>query len=120
MSRVKWIEHKGKKIQYIDYSGLKSSEELLQVLDEAVKEEIASPTKMLVLANFEGVSAGTDFMERIKKTGKEVGSQKILKTAAIGIGGVKNVLFETYLRFTGDKNTRSFDNEAKALDWLVE
>ena len=119
MSHTKWIEHKGKRILYVDYRGLKTAEELIQTLDESIRQEVDSPTKVLVLANVEGSSGSSEYMERVKQAGKE-NAQKVQKTALVGTTGVKVILLSAYLRFTGDKSTRSFDTEAEALDWLVE
>ena len=119
MSRIKWIDHKGKKIMYGDYRGLKTIEEMLQTLDEAISEELASPTKVLVLANFEDSFGSPEFMGHLKQVGKEM-LPKVQKTAVLGITGVKGILLNAYIRFTGDENIRTFDTEAEALDWLVE
>ena len=119
MSRIKWIDHKGKKILYVDYRGLKTTKELIQTLDESISEEVASPTKVLVLANFAGSFGSTEFMGHLKQVGKEM-MPKVQKTAVLGITGAKEILLNVYLRFTGDKNIRTFVTEAKALDWLVE
>ncbi len=120
MSRTSWIDHKGKKILYVDYRGLKTTKELIQTLDESIIEEIASPTKVRVLANFEGSLGSIEYMQHLKKVGKELGLPKVQKTAVLGIIGVKEILLRSYISFSGDKNIRTFDTEAEALDWLAE
>ena len=119
MNRVNWIEAKGKKILYIDYSGLKTNEELLAVLDEHVKAAIGSQTKYLSILNFKDASASNEFMDQVKKAGKEVLEEKTERSAVLGITGLKSVLFQAYLKFSGAKTTRAFNTEEEAIAYLV-
>ena len=115
---VKQIEHKGKTIVYIDYRGMTKLEEQLQNLDEMTEIVKTVKPPILTIANFEGVSGGNEFMDRVKDWGKE--HQSLMgRQAVLGITGLKNILFQGYLRFTGDKNMKAFDSEVEALDWLV-
>ena len=120
MSHTRWVSHNGKKILYVDYRGLKTAEEMIDTLDESVREELASPTRVFVLANFEGSFGSNKYMERVKQSGKEIGVQKVQKTALVGVTGMKEILLNAYLRFTAEKNMHVFDTEAEALDWLCQ
>ena len=120
MPHTSWIEHQGKRILFVDYRGQKTPEGMIQVLEEELKIERVSPTKVLVLANFEGTSGSVEYMTHLKKAGKEIRNQAVQKTAVLGITALKVILLDAYVRFTGDKNTRAFDTEAAALAWLVE
>lgn len=115
---IKQVEYKGKTILYLDYRGLNTFEEQVKIIEDVSKIVEKSPTPILSLANFEGISVGNEFMTRIKDWGKEY-QPKIGRQAVLGISGLKNILFQGYLKFTGDKNTRAFDNETEAMDWLV-
>ena len=66
MSRVKQIEAKGKKILFTDYSGLKTTEELLVVLGETVKRAQTSTAKCLSLCNFKDASISNEFMNEVE------------------------------------------------------
>jgi hypothetical protein len=116
---ISWIEHKGKKILYIDYRGSKNDDELLKILQEQIKIVQSSSSKVLTLSNFTNVFLSSKFMDEVKKAGKEIGTIKIERTALIGIEGIKNILLSSYLLFTGDKNTKSFGSENEAKDWLT-
>jgi hypothetical protein len=120
MSHTSWIEHQDKRILFVDYRGQETPEAMIHVLEEEISVDAASPTKVLVLANFEGTSGSVEYMARVKKAGKEIRNQKVQKTALLGITGLKVVLLDGYIRFTGDEHIRAFDTEAEALDWLVE
>ena len=117
---TKWIEHQGKRILYIDYRGHKTDTEMFQTMDEEVKIEAASPVKVLGLANFVGVNVTANYMARVNKTGVEVRNQKVQKMALLGVTGLKLILLQSYFRFTGATNMKTFDTEAAALAWLVE
>ena len=119
MDRVKWIEAKGKKILSMDYSGLKTTNELTEVLDAAIKETRPLPAGFLGLSNFADSSISSEFMDKINKAGKEVFLEKTDKAAVLGVTGVKSVLFQAYLRFTGAKTTRTFNSQDEAIAYLV-
>lgn len=113
------ILYKGKEILYTDYRGCKTDTELIAVLDEAAQILESRKDKVLGLSNYEGIFAGQDFMNRIKQVGREVASKKFDRSAAIGVTGLKQILFQAYIAFTGDKNTRAFSSEEEAKDWLA-
>jgi hypothetical protein len=115
---VKQVQHKGKTIFYIDYRGLTKIEQQLQNLDDLTKLVKTAKPPILTIANFEGVSGGNEFLDRVKEWGKEHQS-KMGRQAVLGITGLKNILFQGYLKFTGDKNMKAFDTEAEAMDWVV-
>jgi len=116
-----WMDHKGKKILYLDFRGSKTEDELIQVLLEAQQLIVSARGQVLTVSNYEGVSVTTGFLNRLKDLGKQaVQSQRIEKLALLGITELKNVLVQGYLSATGQKNVRTFGKEAEALDWLVE
>lgn len=115
---VKWVEHKGKRILYVDFRNL-DEEGMIAQLDVLAKEIANARGELRVLNNFEGTSATAKFMSHAKQTGKEKVGTKVAKSAAVGITGVKEVLLVGYNRFTG-RNLESFKTEAQALDWLAK
>jgi hypothetical protein len=115
---VKWIDHKGKRILYVDFRGMDEHQMIAQ-LDVLAKEIAQAPGELLVLNNFEGASATTKFMARAKQTGKDRVGTKVTKSAALGITGVKEILLAGYNRFTG-RSLVPFKTEAEALEWLVK
>lgn len=119
MERVSWIEHKGKRVLLTNYEGLTTTEELKQVLDGELRESRASPRKIMVLAKLAGSSITPEFMRYAKEMGKNHRSKYIAKTALRGITGVKVILLNSYILFTGDTQIRSFESDNEALDWLI-
>jgi hypothetical protein len=115
---VKQIDYKGKTIIYVDYRGLLKIEQHLQNIDETTQMMKGIKPPVLMISNFEGVSVGNEFMSKVKGWGKE--HQAVLgRQAVLGVTGLKSILFQGYLTFTGEKNMKAFDNEAEAKDWLV-
>jgi hypothetical protein len=115
---VKWVEHEGKRILYVDFRGLEE-EQLVEQVNAMAQEIAKSPGNLRVLTNFEGARATTKFMSRAKQIGKDQVGTKVVKSAAVGITGIKEVLLVGYNRFTG-RNLVSFKTEAQALDWLAK
>lgn len=117
--RVYWIEHKGQKILFEDYSGLKGNE-MLDVLyaSEKVFRGLSSPVP--VLLDFSGSFGNDQFLDELKRLGKHY-DRLVLKGASVGITGLKKVLATAYNTFTGQGyKSRYFDNVADAKNFLAE
>lgn len=118
-SRAGWIDHAGKRILRLDYTDLSSPDEQIAVLERELDVIETAADRTLVLADFEGASATPEYMARLNEAGKQVRNVKVEKTAVLGITGLKAILLDGYVRFTGDTRVRAFDSEADALDWLA-
>ncbi len=116
---VSWIEYKGKKILFSDYRGCHSTDAMLKVLYDEIEILHQQNEKVLVMANYNDCSPTGEYFDAVKKFGKETLKAKTSKTATIGINGVKRLLFNTYISFTGDYHVRLFNDEETALEWLI-
>ena len=116
---VSWIEYKGKKILFSDYRGCHSTDAMLKVLYDEIEILHQQNEKVLVIVNYNDCSPIGEYFDTIKKFGKETLKAKTSKTATIGINGVKRLLFNTYISFTGDYHVRLFNDEETALEWLI-
>lgn len=116
---VSWIEYKGKKILFSDYRGCHSIDAMLKVLYDEIEILHQQNEKVLVMANYNDCSPTGEYFHAVKKFGKETLKAKTSKTATIGINGVKRLLFNTYISFTGDYHVRLFNDEETALEWLI-
>lgn len=115
--RVKWIEHKGKKILFTDYSGVKAQDEMLEIMYESMKEVHKSPGTFLNLVDMTGAATGPDYMKEAKQQGKIL-MKKTEKSAMIGVTGLKGMLLKGYNLFSGD-NIQPFVTKEEALDYLI-
>ena len=116
---VSWIEYKGKKILFSDYRGCHSADAMLKVLYDEIEILHQQNEKVLVIANYNDCSPTGEYFNAVKKFGKETLRAKTSKTATIEINGVKRLLFNTYISFTGDYHVRLFNDEETALEWLI-
>jgi hypothetical protein len=116
---VSFIEYKGVRILYVDYSSCKSSEDTIKNLEEAAKEFEKSPTKILSLDNYNNAYASDEFMKRAKELGKSIIASKREKGAIIGLTGVKVLLLKSYNLFVKDK-LEPFKTKEEALEYLVK
>jgi hypothetical protein len=62
------------------------------------------------LAWLTNANAGNHYPVEQKLKGKEVRNNKVEKTATIGVDGVKKIIFNAYIVFSGKFN-KTFDNE---------
>jgi hypothetical protein len=115
---VGFIEYKGKKILYVDYSTCKSKEETIAVLEQASAFFKEAEAKLLSLDNYNNAFASDEFLERAKVLGREIISAKREKGAIIGLTGIKKILLQSYNIFVKDK-LKPFNTKEEALEYLV-
>jgi hypothetical protein len=113
-----WKTYKGKQIFCVDYSGL-NTEQMIKLLHETCEILRHSPEKVPLLTSFDNTTGTTEYMNEVKRLGKEVITVKATKTALLGISSFKGVLVQGYTFFTGEKNLKAFNTEQEAMEWLV-
>ena len=117
---VTFIEHKGKKILYTDFSNMRNPNETLALTDVSDKMYQEYGENVRHLMNFENAAISPEFFEKSKQLGKK-NVHKCYKDAFVGITKLKSVLLKGYLMFTGGNRTaRVFDTVEQAKDWLAE
>jgi hypothetical protein len=112
--RLSWIEHKGARILYVNYSGL-SEDEFIETIGEFEEELLKqTPGSLVTLTNMANVL----FTDRARRKFKELAEQTqgISKgAAAIGVTGFKKalaVLIKRELYYA--------DSLEEAKEWLAE
>lgn len=118
--RSKWIEYKGKKIFYLDYSNLLFNPEALeQEVNEVLAIMMQQPKHSVrVLVNFQNTEVSSKGMAIINNSSK-VGREYRYKTAILGVTGFKRTMGDMLVRIAGLAITY-FDREEDALEWLVK
>ena len=114
---VQWIQYAGKKILYADFTGVIKAEDLLRAIDEMEREIKFSPGKLLILQNFTDAYINSRAMEREKEIGK-AHAAKVVKSAFLGIIGVKKILLSVLNRAT-EISGMAFETKEEALKYLV-
>jgi hypothetical protein len=112
--RVSWIEYKGARILYADYSGL-SGEEFIEVVEEFKNELLKqSPGSVVTLTNVAGSTVTNEVKEKLKELAEQTeGISK--RAAAIGITGFKKAI-AVLIR----KDLYWADSLEEAKEWLAE
>ncbi|MBD3243504.1 MAG: hypothetical protein GF331_23135 [Chitinivibrionales bacterium] len=118
MPGVEYIEYKGKKILYEDYSDT-DPETLPPLLDKA-HEIIASQPKnsVIALVNVRNTRYNTQTAQAMKQFVKS-NTPYIRATAIIGLSGFQSVILHGIIQFTGRKNLHVFDTAEQAKEFLI-
>ncbi|MBI5839474.1 MAG: hypothetical protein HZB19_05175 [Chloroflexi bacterium] len=118
--RSRWIEYKGKKIFYQDFSDLffntqAVKQELVEVQSIVINEPNDS---VLVMSNFQDTEIGSELMPILNAASKMT-KDHVHKTAVLGVTGIKRTLGDLLSRLTGQP-LMYFDTEEEAKEWLVK
>jgi SpoIIAA-like len=118
---AKWINHKGKRILYVDFRNL-GAHEILLLMKESDDMVLSSPGKVLYLGNIENAAVSREVMGKLRQYADKSVRRKFEKLAVVGVSGVKKVFFDAFVAML-DKSSvqvKSFGTEEEALKWLVE
>jgi hypothetical protein len=118
--RSTWIEHKGRKIFYQDFSRqFYNSAAVKAELDEVQKVVTAQPRdSVLVLSDFRDTSVGSDLLSSMN-TASNATKDYVRKTAVLGVTGMKRKLADLLTALTGQP-LKYFDDLEEAKNWLVQ
>lgn len=113
MRKPELVNYKEKSIFYMDFSGLRNTEEITALLNQS-KEYIRSQPErsLLVLTNIEGMH----FNNEVKTMFSDFvsGNKPYVKASAVyGISGLQRIIYNGVMRITG-RDIRSFDT----LSWV--
>ncbi len=118
--RSEWIEYKGKKIFYQNFSkqffnSAAVKDELTEV-QQVVKSQ--PPGSVLILSDFRDTNVGSDLLTAMNAASSATKAY-VHKTAVLGVTGMKRQLADLLTAITGQP-LKYFDNIDAAKDWLVE
>jgi hypothetical protein len=118
LAGISYIEHKGKKILYEDYSGCNSGT-LKPLLEKAAGMIHSQQTaSVLALVNVEDTRYNKEASALMKEFVK--GNTPYIKCSAItGMDGLKSVILRGIIAVTGRKNLMVFPDIEKAKDYLA-
>jgi|SRR5690349_2623231 len=118
--RSTWIEHKGKKIFYQDFSkNFFNSAVVKTELDEVQKIVTAQPlNSVLVLSDFRDTNVGSDLLTAMNAASAATKAY-VQKTAVLGVTGMKRKLADLLTALTGQP-LKYFDDIESAKNWLTE
>lgn len=118
--RSNWIEHKGKKIFYQDFSkNFYNSDSVKAELAEVQEIIKAQPlNSALVLSDFRDTNVGSDLLPAMNAASAATKAH-VHKTAVLGVKGMKRKLADLLTALTGQP-LKYFDDLESAKNWLVE
>jgi hypothetical protein len=113
-----WIEHKGKRVLWVKYGGLKPAE-MLDLIRTATQMIVAEKSdQVLSLSDVTDCYVNKDFTELSKEQGA-ISLPLTKKAAIVGVSGLKSILLKGVNAFS-PKPRVPFDTVEEALDWLTE
>lgn len=117
MKRVDFIEHQGKKILRLDFSGL-TPEELADPIREAreiIKDQ--PPSSLLTMTNVKGARFNNQTVETLKEFAR--GNEPFVSRAAlVGLEGLQKLVLTAVSKFTG-RNFYVCGDEEEAKERLT-
>ena len=115
-----WIEYKGKKIFYQDFSKNFYNTAAVKVELDAVQEVVkAQPLdSTLVLTDMRDTNVGSDLLPAMNAASAATKAH-VRKTAVLGVTGMKRKLADLLTSLTGQP-LKYFDDLEEAKRWLVE
>ena len=118
--RSNWIEHKGKKIFYQDFSkNFYNSSAVKAELIEVQKIVTGEPQhSVLVLSDMRDTNVGSDLLPAMNAASTAT-KDHVRKTAVLGVVGMKRKLADLLTALTGQP-LKYFDDLESAKNWLVE
>jgi hypothetical protein len=118
--RSVWIEHKGKKIFYQDFSKNFYNAHVVRVELAEVQKVVSAEPKdsVLVLSDFRDTNVGSELLSSMNEASAATKAH-VHKTAVLGVTGMKRKLADLLTAVTG-QSLKYFDDMETAKNWLVE
>jgi len=114
-----FIEHKNRKIYYIDFTN--SSVVSINNTVEKAKADIASQPEgtVLTMTNVRDAHISQELSNLMVDLTRH--NKPYVKAGAVlGVTGIKNITFNTVLESSGRRNLHLFDSMDEAKDWLIK
>lgn len=118
MERTHFIEHRGRRILVLDYSGIRDPAEGLREIEKS-RAMVARqpPGSLLVLTYVKDARYNTEVVQALKEM--VVHNRPYVKASAVvGLSGIQRAVYQTLLLFS-KRVIRTFDDLEEAKDWLV-
>jgi hypothetical protein len=120
MGRTQFIDHKGRQIVYLDFSGITDPADAVAAAEEAKGFFAQQPRQqtLLTLTNVKGSHFDTQVVKAMREL-VEHNKAYVRAGAIVGLSGLMRVVYTTLLHLTG-RNLQAFDDINEAKDYLVK
>ncbi len=118
MKKLEILQHEGKEIYFLDFSGMTNEGEIEELIAEG-KRHIRSKARQSVysLTNIEEMHFNTEIKELFTEFIN--GNKTFIKASAVlGVSGLRQIVFNGLMKLTG-REIRLFDDADVAKKWLV-
>ena len=118
--RSQWIEYKGKKIFYQDFSKLFFNSTAVKAELNEVQAIVKAEPKnsVLILTDMRDTNVGSDVLPAMNAASTAT-KEHVYKAAVLGVTGIKRKLADLLTSMTGQQ-LKYFDDIETAKLWLVE
>jgi hypothetical protein len=113
-----WVEEYGKEILYTKYC-LLSQSQIIEQFKHTINLARAKGGHLLVLSDFKDAPLTDAVVDELKVLSAEAIKETKVKSAVLGITGIKRFLLTVYSQFSKDFPV-SFSSYQEAVDYLVE
>ena len=113
-----WTTEEGKEILFISYRFL-SPNQIVEQFTKAVEMGKAKGGDLLVLSDFKNVPITKVIVDELKVLAAEAVKEQKVKSAILGITGIKRFLITIYSQFSNDTPT-PFDTYQEAINYLIK
>lgn len=117
MREPKIITRDGISFIYVDFSNMKTKEEIFDMIEKS-KRKICyqRPKSVLVVTNLSNMYFNTEIFNAITQYAK--GNAPFVKASAvIGLGGLMQIFYNSFLKISG-RDVRAFNSEEEAISYL--
>jgi hypothetical protein len=118
MERTRFVDHKGKRILLLDYSGMTSPEEEIAEIRHSIDVVAGQPRdSLLVLTDVSDARYNAASLQALKELAAH-NAPFVTASAVVGITGLRRIAYQAVIVFS-KRNIRAFDTREAAKDWLV-
>ena len=119
MDRVRWIQYKGKRILYEDFSGLQDAEDIYEVTDTSTALICKEPeSSVLLITDVTDAHCNPYVVNRLKENTK-LTTPYMKAYVIVGVKGLALVVLQSVKVFTG-LDVKTCDTIEEGKEWLVQ
>ena len=118
MAGVRGINVYGRDIIWVDYEGCKTSEQMIQIFDEAVDFLMKKNEESLVITNFKNAYITPPFLSHVEEQTPRV-AHLIKRNAFVGMNKSKKMILKG-INESLCVNYPAFDSEHEAIEFLLK